>query len=72
MAVGMVSLFVLAVIVLAVVLAVTGAVGKRHGRDAAMHCPECRATVSPLDRFCPSCGQPLKPQEIERLDPHAR
>jgi hypothetical protein len=37
-----------------------------------MHCPHCRAVVSPLDRHCPSCGQALKPQEIEKLDPDAR
>ncbi|MBW3596524.1 MAG: zinc ribbon domain-containing protein [Planctomycetes bacterium] len=58
-----------AVLLVAMSLTTRGA-GRPH-RDV-MHCPHCRAVVSPLDRRCPKCDHPLKPQEIETLDPDAR
>jgi hypothetical protein len=69
---GLLGLACVGAIVAGIVVALSAS---RRGEDSprdVMHCPHCRTAVSPLDRYCPSCGQPLKPQEIEKLDPDAR
>jgi len=55
--------------VVAVILAAISMTARGAERPHQMHCPECNTVVSPLDRYCPSCGKTLRPQEIEKLNP---
>ena len=70
--VGGLTLLVLIVVVVLATMSLSSRESNRPHRSEIMHCPHCRAVVSPLDRRCPKCDRPLKPQGIEKLDPDAR
>lgn len=70
--VGLLGLACVGAIVAGIVVALSASRGGGDSPREVMHCPQCHTAVSPLDRYCPSCGHALKPQEIENLDPDAR
>jgi rRNA maturation endonuclease Nob1 len=70
--VGLLGFACVGAIVAGVVVALSSSRRQGDSPREVMHCHECRAAVSPLDHFCPSCGHALRPQEIEKLDPDAR